>query len=248
MSNTCEYCNKVFSNIYNKRRHQQTSKKCLVIQDANTNGYICDRCGKSFPRRDNMLRHQQKCTEPTASNKEMAEVMVIMAKLLEKNTETSLKSTNNFMNLSPLTEELLTKNLDQLTIDLIQEGGKGYATHAGHYPCKKNVVCTDQARKKLRWRDENNELINDTGGIKLAQCFFKHIAQHNEELINTEYSNIQRQVQDIAVSQIAENSNLVELLQKSTLLQSTLAKCQQAANGLENDLTKDFIRQLSRML
>ena len=82
----------------------------------------------------------------------------------------------------------------------------------------------------------------------LNKRFFQVIAPRNEELINAEYRALHQEVQKIATEGRAHTSNLTGLLTKATHLQELLVKCQQAAKGEENQLTKEFVNHLSKML
>jgi hypothetical protein len=68
------------------------------------------------------------------------------------------------------------------------------------------------------------------------------------KIINSEYRELQQQVSEIAGASITNTKNLTDLLNRSTHLQDLLVQCHQAAQGRENDLTKQFVRHLSRNL
>ena len=109
-------------------------------------------------------------------------------------------------------------------------------------------MCTDKSRKKLKYKDENGEIIDDNRGLKLAQRFFRVITPHSEGLINTEYKILQEEVQRIAEEGRASTSDLPRILTKATRLQEILVLCHEAATGKENELTQEFISHLSKML
>jgi hypothetical protein len=170
---------------------------------------------------------------------------------LQGNTSTGTTINRNNVvlnNLQPLTDEDLQEHLEHLTLNFIQEGAKGYADFAGSYPFKDRLVCTDKSRKKLKYKDGDGEVIDDGGGIKIAQRFFQAIAPRNEEIINAEYKSIHQEVQQIAKEGTAYRADLTGLLTKATHLQELLVKCQQAARGEENELTKEFVNHLTKML
>jgi hypothetical protein len=45
------------------------------------------------------------------------------------------------------------------------------------YPLKDKIVCTDFSRRKLKYKDENGNLIEDPEMIKLSQKLFKAIEE-----------------------------------------------------------------------
>jgi uncharacterized Zn-finger protein len=64
MSITCDFCNKAFFSISNLNRHLKTSKKCLSIQDDDTEEVqynICQYCNKKFTRKCTLVRHLTTC-------------------------------------------------------------------------------------------------------------------------------------------------------------------------------------------
>ena len=235
-------------------KHQRTAKYCLSLQDKDTDIETICECGRKFSRKDAMFRHQRKCAQsPQPSGQiedKIGDLIDIINKLVERPTpNVSNNNCNNVvMNLPPITDEEIAGHLEHLTINFINSGAKGYADFAGNYPFKNRLVCTDKARKKLRYKDSNGDIVNDACGLKLTQRFFQAIAPRNEELINDEYNTLRQEVQKIASEGTAYNSNLTSILTKATHLQELLAKCQQAAKGEENELTKEFVNHLSRML
>lgn len=57
----CEYCKKVFSRISNLKTHQQTTKKCLALQNKEVEmTYKCEYCIKEFLIQSNFERHLSK--------------------------------------------------------------------------------------------------------------------------------------------------------------------------------------------
>ena len=255
MSYTCEYCDSVLSTTTNLRRHQRLSKTCLQIQGKYTKTTYKCVCNKIYLHVDSYNRHLKNCHIITQHKlvkcvyqdvlekyEKFAEQALTTPKVVNNNNNVSLA------NLPPVTDDDIREHLNQLSINFIQEGAKGFAKFANSYPFKDKVICTDKSRKKLKYRDENGEIIDDNQGVKLAHRFFRTIASRNEELINTEYSLLQKQVQRIAENEQASVDNLPGILTKATQLQSLLIKCQEAAKGENNELTKEFIMHLSKMI
>lgn len=259
---TCTFCKSQFNDVYIMKRHQHTAKYCLLLQQNDNEQYNCNHCGKNFSRRDNLLRHQKKCivhavppvSEPDHQGSglqlQLGDLMAIITKLVERPTISTATSNRNVMlnNLEPITDEEIADHIRHLTIDFIQDGAKGYANFAGSYPFKDRLLCTDKARKKLRYKDSDGELVDDANGSKLTRRFFQAIAPRNEQLINEEYKTLQQKVHQIATEGKSYTSNLTDLLTKASHLQELLIKCQQAANGEENELTREFINHLSRIV
>jgi hypothetical protein len=225
----CEYCSKEFQRKYNLQVHQRKTKYCIEKQ-----------------------REIQESPPATPTQQTLLELIGQLQKTIDRLAEPTggVGNSRNVVlhNLQPLTDEDLQEHLQNLTLDYIQEGAKGYADFAGCYPFKDRLLCTDKARKKLRYKGDDGEFIDDGGGTKLIKRFFQAIAPRNEEIINAEYTLLHKEVQKIAEGGTASNSDLAGLLTKATKLQQLLISCQEAARGEENSLTKEFINHLTKLL
>ena len=266
----CEYCNKEFKTKCNLNRHQKQTKYCLDLQGeslAVTDKIVCD-CGKSYTRNDNYKRHKKKCLQSqTPKEKSSAEELAvqfmevygdIIKEMQRQNgdfqkqlTELSARPTkvthngNVVLNsLQPITDEDLQENLDDLKIDFILDGAKGYANFARCYPLRNNIVCTDKARKKIKYRDENGE-ITDNSRL-LAQRFFQAISERNKTLLNAEYKDIHNEIQGIVSRGKAGEEDVIGLLSKATNIQDILVKSQQAATGEDDEFTQEFLSHLAK--
>jgi len=212
----------------------------------------CKYCNKIFTRLHNLYKHQRTakyCLKLQCSEKADADDLSTCKYCsMEFNRQDNLKRHEKVCTVKEKSDTQNQQLLEMIvTIDFIQEGAKGYAAFANSYPFKNRVLCTDKARKKLRYKDGDGEVIDD-GGLKLAQRFFRVIAPRNEEIINEEYRILQEKVQNIADDERAHTADLTTLLTKATHLQDLLIKCRNAARGEENELTKEFISHLSKML
>ena len=242
MNYTCQYCHNTFSRITILHKHQKTARYCLKLQDKNIKFPKCKYCDKEISRKDHVSRHEKMC--PARDKDDQLSEMILDLKEILAERPTSSRN-NIMMNIQPITDQEMIDHLNHLTIDFIQEGGKGYANY---YPFKDRVLCTDRARKKLRYKDDSGNTVNDGGGVKLTQHFFQIIAPRNEELINSEYTALQKEVEHIAQTGIAATSNLTDILTKAGRLQDLLIQSKQAAVGEENNLTRDFINHLSKIV
>ena len=250
MSFQCEFCTSTFKRRADLNKHRRSAKYCLKLREPQQkNVYICAECDKTFTRKDNLKRHQVSCNQGQGQGpdqcieglrQEIINLMVLQNGGARRNSMTN--------NLEPITNESIQEYLDRLNLNFIVKGAKGFAIYANVYPFNGRIVCTDRSRKKLQYKDENGEVVNDSGGVKLAQRFFQVTAARNEELINAEYTSIQQEVETIAKEERGYTANLTGLLTRATQLQDTLRLCKQAALGDENELTEGFIRHLTKLL
>ncbi len=265
MSHVCEFCKSTFSLRINLLKHQKKALYCLRLRGESPEKtvYSCS-CGKSYTHGGSYERHKRDCEQQSkADYKDIVgkyevqqDRFLDLISSLQQTIETlSTRQPTNIVNnnvalqnMAPLTDEDLRDHLENLTLNFIQEGAKGFAEFANSYPFKNRILCTDKSRKKLKYKNENGEIVDDNRGLKLAQRFFRVITPHSEELINTEYRLLQKKVQQIAEEGRASTSDLTTILTKATRLQEILVLCHEAARGKENELTQEFISHLSKML
>jgi len=95
-------------------------------------------------------------------------------------------------NLIPITQEHLKEQAEYLTLDHIKNGASGYVQYALDYPLKDRVACTDYSRKKIKYKDEKGNIIDDPEMTKLTEKLFKVIKEKNTFLIDGYMDEIQR--------------------------------------------------------
>ena len=108
------------------------------------------------------------------------------------------------------------------------------------------MLCTDRARKKLRYKDADGELTDN--GRALAQRFFQAISERNAEILNRAYSDLHHELQDIVAEGRAGDADVTGILTKATTLQDILIKSQRAARGEDDEFAQEFLTHLSKKL
>ena len=58
-----------------------------------------------------------------------------------------------------------------LTLEHIKKEPRGYAEYALEYPLRDRVVCVDYARRKIKFKDSNGNVITDPEMNRLAIYF-----------------------------------------------------------------------------
>ena len=272
---TCNYCQTTFTARSSLSRHQSRARYCLQTRGLKTKSYTCI-CGKEFSRKDNLQQHNEICSKKnydpgtrliqssTYDNEDPVLKIVSnyenMVKELQKQNGDLQKhivnlssrptnvtnNTNVLNNLQPITDENLQENLDNLRLDFILNGAKGYASYAKCYPLRDNIICTDRARKKIKYKNEHGEITDDTR--LLAQRFFQSISERNKDILNTEYKDIHESIKEIVAENRAGDSDITDLLTRATNIQDILIKSQQAASGEGEEFIQEFINHLAKII
>lgn len=108
----------------------------------------------------------------------------IALKAVSRPTTSNKTQINNYIQqLQPITEEHLIDNVQHLTIDHILKGPEGYAQYALEYPLKDRLICVDYARRKVKFKNKDGNIITDPEMSNLATKFFNSIKDKNKKLI-----------------------------------------------------------------
>ncbi len=100
-------------------------------------------------------------------------------------------------NLQPIRNEDFMEHTKYLTLDHIKEGASGYAKYALEYPLKDKVICVDYARRKVKYKDETGNLVNDPEMTKLSHRFFTAIEESNNVLLREHNAMILEKLMDM---------------------------------------------------
>ena len=156
---------------------------------------------------------------------------------------------NQINNLLPITDKHLKEQSEFLTMQHIKEGPSGYAKYAIEYPLKDRIICTDFSRRKIKYKDENGNLVIDPDMIKLSQKLFKAIEEQNDLLIN-EYIDELHEKYNVSTLEMDDIDpdiylNRVELATKEiSKLKDVKREIKEIANGNKNDTYYGFIKDL----
>ena len=161
------------------------------------NEYTCDSCGKIFLSNTTLRRHKTNCSslnlvtnlnkkinELTERNILLEERCKILSEQLSKsehrydtlslsaikrpNTSTKNVQINNYIkNMNPLLSSDITSNIQNLTLEHHVKGVEGYAEYALEFPFKNKIVCVDVQRNKIKYKNEEGDIIEDIGFRKM---------------------------------------------------------------------------------
>ena len=207
----CEYCGTTLKNRYVLKTHQNTAKYCLKLRNKTVKNFVCIYCDKVFTSKRWLTAHYQTCLEyvKTDYKRQMNEMKTKYESQLEetkieytqqiqalqdklenvalKAVSRSTTTTHNTVNaiiqrLEPMTSSHIEDSVPNLTIEHIKRGAEGYAEYALKHPFKNRVVCVDYSRRKIKYKDEDGNVISDPEMSKLATRLFQSIKDRNKTL------------------------------------------------------------------
>ena len=184
---TCVGCNSEFTRKHDFNRHIKSCKSNLsheiilenieikdkiILMESQFNYKLCEK-DKQIEKLENTIKDLQNTIEKLATH------------AISRPTTSTIKNTqiNYIQQMKPVIDDELKDNAQNLTIDHILKGPEGYAQYALEYPLKDRVCCVDYARRKVKFKDPNGNVITDPEMSTLATKFFQSIKDKNKDLI-----------------------------------------------------------------
>ena len=257
----CEFCEKNFSSKSNLSTHKKTAKYCLSQQNNDVKSFKCEFCDKCLTTKQRLNDHinicklkesvqlksyyEKKIQELSTHNSELKQqVTDLQNKLYELAARPQVVSTNNnisnkVMNLQMITPEHLQDQAKHLTLDHIKRGAVGYGEYFLEHPLKDRVVCTDFSRRKIKYKNENGEIVTDPELTILSEALFKSIRDRNRELA-MQYT---KEITDRFANKNdpSEVSYFMELATKFSEQDVAVGKM---LDGVRNEMFHDIIRHI----
>jgi len=191
---TCTGCNSEFTRKQDFSRHISVCKANNFIHDiVLENNQLKDRINliqSQFCEKDKQIEKLEN------QNKELqCTIEKLAMQAISRPTTTTTKNTqiNNYIQkLQPITDDILKDNVPNLTIEHILKGPEGYAEYAMEYPLKNRIICVDYARRKVKFKDSQGNIVTDPEMSSIATKFFQSIKDKNKFLI-FEYGNAMKE-------------------------------------------------------
>ena len=183
--NICNFCNKELGDERSLLCHYKTCEKYLT--QTFTNLQLTEKLREKDEELARRLRER---------DLEVSELKMHICKLEDKleniaikgalkpTSTTTSKITNYIQQLQPVTEAHFLECSSNLTIDHIKKGPRGYAQYALEYPLRDRVVCVDYARRKIKFKDSDGNIITDPEMNRLAMLFYNSIKDKNRQLVD----------------------------------------------------------------
>lgn len=140
---------------------------------------------------------------------------------------------NNYIQkMQPLTVQHIKDSVPNLTLEHHVKGAEGYAEYAMEFPFKDKIVCVDTSRNKIKYKNEEGNVIEDVGFRKMMMKLCNEIKDRSLELSQEHYEKLSMTFSE------SEFDNY-DYLEAAT----AISKC---ANGRENDFCNKIIKIISK--
>lgn len=134
--------------------------------------------------------------------------------------------------MEPLRIEDMKKSIPMLTLDHHVKGPEGYAEFALEFPFKNKVVCVDVNRNKLKYKDDEGNVIEDPGFRKMMTKLCKMLKNRSFDLCQEHYEKLSGEFTEEEL----DHFNFMEAAMAIT----------KYANGRENDFCNKIIKLISK--
>jgi hypothetical protein len=162
-----------------------------------------------------------------------------------KNNTTNNTKIDIFNNLSPLTDDDFKNYTNKLTLEHIKKGAEGYADYALNYTLKDKLMCLDYARKKICYKNEQGDKVEEYRLNTILPKIFKEIEPVNKEMIlalmnnaNDEFLEYEKTITEFDEGDETdkEYSKKIEENQEQIMKYSDiLGDCYKLSNGITNN-------------
>ena len=242
---SCEFCQKVLSTKQSLKLHINTNKKCLRNRGIDLSSKESIKCKNkgciysSFLKQD-MDKHLSTCKKNKKSIKDeniQDRLINLVEKLSKKpsiiNNTTNSNTIINNLRPIPINEEYMKGQAQYLTIDHIKRGSIGYSDFILDHPLRDAVVCTDFARRKVKYKDEDGDIITDPDMYNILYFLFNSIKEKNIELTKQYVEELLDKIKN-------ENKEYFELLLNRFTDQDI--KFFEMLKGVKNELYHEIVK------
>jgi len=246
----CIHCDKSFAKKFNLDRHLQQDR-CKIRQVDFEDTIM--KLEKKLMDAENKLKCKDfelktKDKHIKYLEKRLDSVINTIAKRPTYTTNNNNNNTYNnktknqilVQNLKPLTLEKINSSIPSLNLDIMLRGAEGYSEWAHEQFLKDSVRCTDYSRGILKWKNDEDTLIQDPQGIKLKKFIFDAIKTENNEIIRVELIKLSDELQQNA-SDLFTSENIVKRLNELYELREAILKC---ASGESCRFSDKFIKSV----
>jgi hypothetical protein len=225
----CSGCDKILSSCQRLLSHQQNCISYhMKIKELEHKNEINKLVLKVEEQKDQIQCLQDKLHE------------VLLKSISRPTTSTNTSTTttnqvtiNNYIQkLDRITDDYFIEQVPNLTIEHIKNGPKGYATYALKHPLSNRMLCVDYARRKVKYKDKDGNVITDPEMNNLSKKLFEAIKEKNKVLI-IEYLNA-----------LSDDFDTEAKLKIMSDLSDLMIMVNSGANGTKNDLYHEFVKNV----
>ena len=200
----CPSCCKQFTGPYELRRHMN---KCHVTHKLEHYKTLLE----TRERENLLLRKENKLIRIQLEKIQQDYKDLSLTAVKRPTISNKTMNINNFIkNMQPLRVQDIESSVPLLTLEHHAKGAEGYAEFALEFPFKDKIVCVDVSRNKIKYKNDDGDIIEDVGFrkmmIKLCKSLkdrsFNLSLEHEDKLSDT-WSEQDRETYDFMEAAVA---------------------------------------------
>jgi hypothetical protein len=224
----CQYCNRSMSQKIDLDRHYLSCKKKTEYGIRNEYEEKVSILTEKLTEKDEIINELKLHIEKLQDKLENIAIHAVKRSTVTNNVSNKTQINNIIQKMEPVTQKHLIDHTPNLTIEHVQKGASGYAEYALEYPLKDRVVCVDYARRKIKFKDQEGNVITDPEMAKLAPMFFENIKKKSSELV---YGLNNQEMDSSMFEQVAKLFN-------------TNADVKNCSEGIKSEFFHDFVKHV----
>jgi hypothetical protein len=256
----CKECNKKFTIKFSLDRHIKICEQSIKKKQKQRVLKLIEKIKDKY---NNELKKSQEDIEKL---KEQLDLKDNHIKELESKLEnialkavsrpTNITQNNNRIdtinNLIPLTDEHIKEQVEFFTLEHIKQGPSGFSQYALDYPLKNRIACTDFARRKLKYKNADGQIVTDLNMNILSKKLFTALqsknrmlsyqyAQELQDFILNETINVREDMDEKEAETFTmKNERFVDVI---TDIYSQVRQVNEISEGKKTELLEQFLKE-----
>jgi hypothetical protein len=192
----CKECNKTFSNKYNLSVH---TTNCSKLREKNKISILTEKYEEKLNiiliSKDKIILNQKKLIKELKENvkslqKQLENVAIKAVSRPSYTSNKNIQINNYIQNMQPLCLKDIKESVPMLTLDHHVKGPEGYAEYALEFPFKDKIVCVDVSRNKIKYKNEEGDVIEDVGFRKMMMKLCDALKDRSYKLCQDHYEKL----------------------------------------------------------
>ena len=231
---SCKDCNKKFRTKKDLKRHEYIcSPKSLIkkLQYENSELQLCKQKIKNL--QEIILEKDEIILRLEGKYHELS--LTAVKRPTHHTTSNKTIQINNYIkNMPHIDSKRIEESVPLLTLDHHVKGPEGYAEYALEFPFKDRIVCVDVSRNKIKYKNEEGDIVEDPGFRKMMMKLCDALKDRSFKLCQDHYEKLAKKFSEDEM----DNSDF-DFLEAAKAIHKY-------ANGRESDFCSKIIRLISR--
>jgi hypothetical protein len=204
--------------VHIKRAKYCLEIRNITQNNSTDNLFACEGCGCKYTSKQNLIIHKENCVKyhvnketkilkdrNSQQEKIIKELKLVILNLQKDMKEVAIKAVsrpthttsnktiqiNNYIKqMEPLRIDRIKENVPMLTLDHHVKGPEGYAEYALEFPFKDRIICVDVARNKIKYKNEEGDIVEDPGFRKMMLKLCDALKDRSYKLCQDHYEKL----------------------------------------------------------